>query len=84
MLLDEPFAALDPVTRFALQGEFRALLERLRLTAIFVTHDLREALRVCDRVAVVVDGRVVQTLTPVQVRTSSHPVVRALKEASGL
>ena len=84
VLLDEPFAALDPVTRFALQGEFRALLERLRLTAIFVTHDLREALRVCDRVAVVVDGRVVQTLTPVQVRTSSHPVVRALKEASGL
>ena len=84
VLLDEPFAALDPVTRFALQGEFRALQRRLATTAIFVTHDLREALRVGDRVAVVADGRVIVALGPSDVAASTHPVVHALREASGL
>jgi osmoprotectant transport system ATP-binding protein len=84
VLLDEPFAALDPVTRFALQGEFRALQRRLGKTALFVTHDLREALRVADRIAVVDGGRVATVLAPGEVATSDHPVVRAFREASGL
>ncbi|MGH7895726.1 MAG: ATP-binding cassette domain-containing protein [Candidatus Binatia bacterium] len=84
VLLDEPFGALDPVTRYDLQTEFRALQQRLRTTAIFVTHDLREAMRVADRVAVVEGGRVVACLTPLQVATSNHPLLQALKVASGL
>jgi osmoprotectant transport system ATP-binding protein len=84
VLLDEPFAALDPVTRFGLQTDFRALQQRLRTTALFVTHDLREALRVADRVAVVDGGRVVATLDAAEVTSSDHPLVRRLKEASGL
>ncbi len=84
VLLDEPFGALDPVTRHALQGEFRSLQQRLRRTALFVTHDLREAMRVADRVAVVADGRVRTTLRPADVAGSDDEVVRALREASGL
>jgi osmoprotectant transport system ATP-binding protein len=84
VLLDEPFGALDPVTRHALQGEFRALRERLRATALFVTHDLREAVRVADRIAVVDRGRVAAVLAPGEVAQSAHPLVGALREASGL
>ncbi|HXJ35933.1 MAG TPA: ATP-binding cassette domain-containing protein [Candidatus Eisenbacteria bacterium] len=84
VLLDEPFGALDPVTRWALQGEFHALQRRLRKTALFVTHDLREATRVADRVAVVDRGRVVVCLGAAEVGASDLPVLRALKEASGL
>src|SRR6266851_7855994 len=57
LLLDEPFGALDPITRAELQREFRALQARLRKTAIFVTHDMREAALVGDRIAVVAGGR---------------------------
>jgi osmoprotectant transport system ATP-binding protein len=84
LLLDEPFGALDPVTRHALQGEFRALQRRLGTTAIFVTHDLREATRVADRVAVLERGRVVAVTTPAEIPAHPAPLVRALAEASGL
>lgn len=84
VLLDEPFAALDPVTRFALGTEFRALQRQLMRTALFVTHDLREAVRVADRVAVVADGRVRLSLTPSEIPTCNDVVVRALRQASGL
>ena len=84
VLLDEPFAALDPVTRFALGGEFRVLQRRLGRTALFVTHDLREALRVADRLAVVADGRVRVCLAPSEIESCDDAIVRALREASGL
>jgi osmoprotectant transport system ATP-binding protein len=84
VLLDEPFGALDPVTRFGLQTEFRALQQRLKRTALFVTHDLHEAMRVADRLAVVIDGRVRACLVPADVARSDDPFVRALREASGL
>ena len=84
VLLDEPFGALDPVTRHTLQGEFRTLQQRLRRTALFVTHDLREALRVADRLAVVAEGRVRASLRPDEVASSDDATVRALREASGL
>lgn len=58
ILLDEPFGALDAITRFDLQETFRALVEEEGLTALLVTHDIREALRVADRVAVMRDGRI--------------------------
>jgi len=59
LLMDEPFGALDPVTRSQLQQDFAELVKRLKKTVIFVTHDLHEALRIGDRVAFLHAGRVV-------------------------
>ena len=64
MLLDEPFGALDPITRDRLQQSFTRIRARLNVTAIFVTHDLVEALLLGDRIVVMRDGRLVQEGTP--------------------
>ena len=64
MLLDEPFGALDPLTRDALGQQVRALHDRLALTTMLVTHDMAEALLLCDRVVVLDRGRVVADETP--------------------
>ncbi len=66
MLLDEPFAALDPLTRENLQLAFQTLRRELALTGIFVTHDMTEALRLADRIAVLHEGRLVQVGTPAE------------------
>jgi osmoprotectant transport system ATP-binding protein len=60
ILMDEPFGALDPITRRELQDEFRALQRRLGTTVVFVTHDIREACRVGDRLAIMDQGQLVQ------------------------
>ncbi len=60
ILMDEPFGALDPITRRELQNEFRELRQRLGTTVILVTHDVREAARVADRIALMDAGRIVQ------------------------
>ena len=67
MLLDEPFAALDPLTRDRLQRSFDALRHRLGLTAVFVTHDVAEAVVLADRIGVMRGGRLVQLGTPAQI-----------------
>ncbi len=64
MLLDEPFGALDPLTRENLQQAFTSIRRDLGLTAIFVTHDMAEALLLGDRIAVLHAGRLVQVGTP--------------------
>ena len=64
MLMDEPFGALDPVTRDALGRSYRALHERLGLTTIMVTHDMAEALLLADRVLVMKAGRIVADASP--------------------
>jgi osmoprotectant transport system ATP-binding protein len=64
LLLDEPFGALDPITRDRLQRWFRALRRELGITVVFVTHDMVEALLVGDRIAVMREGRLVQVGTP--------------------
>ena len=64
VLLDEPFGALDAITRADLQTTFRALQRRLELTAVLVTHDLREALDLGDRVVVMRAGRIEQAAPP--------------------
>jgi osmoprotectant transport system ATP-binding protein len=64
MLLDEPFGALDPLTRDRIQQSFRRIRDRLGLTAIFVTHDMGEALVLGDRIAVMHEGRLVQVGSP--------------------
>jgi len=60
MLMDEPFGALDPITRAALQDEFLRLLYELRKTIVFVTHDIDEALKMGTRIAILRSGRLVQ------------------------
>jgi len=64
LLFDEPFGALDPITRRRLQEEFRGLVRRLSKTAIIVTHDLAEACRVADEIVVLHEGRVAQRAAP--------------------
>ncbi len=81
LLLDEPFGALDPITRSEIQKEFRALQQRLKKAVIFVTHDLREALLLADRVALMEDGRLIVNLPAVEFPHSHEPLVRAYVEA---
>jgi osmoprotectant transport system ATP-binding protein len=83
LLMDEPFGALDPITRAELQGEFLQLQKRLRKTVVFVTHDLREALLLGSRIALMEAGRVVNLLTPQQFLASTEPLPSAYKDAFG-
>jgi osmoprotectant transport system ATP-binding protein len=76
LLLDEPFGALDPVTRLDLQRQFRSIRE----TALFVTHDIREALLLASRVALLRNGRLEVVATPRKFRDSSNPEARAFLE----
>jgi len=77
LLMDEPFGALDPVTRAELQREFRALTQRLGKTIVFVTHDLREALMLASRIVLLEAGRIVATARPQEFLHVDHPEVRA-------
>ncbi len=81
MLLDEPFGALDPLTRSRLQDSFIRIRRELRLTAVFVTHDMVEALRLGDRILVLRAGRLVQIGTPATLmRSPADDYVRRLLE----
>ena len=64
MLMDEPFGAIDPIARERLQDEFKDILKRVRKTIVMVTHDLDEAMKMGDRVAIMRDGRLIQYATP--------------------
>jgi osmoprotectant transport system ATP-binding protein len=70
MLMDEPFAAIDNITRRRLQDELRDIQSRVRKTILFVTHDVDEALRLADRIAVMMAGKVVQYDTPLAILTN--------------
>jgi osmoprotectant transport system ATP-binding protein len=83
LLMDEPFGALDPLTRDELQREFLSLQERLHKTVVFVTHDLREALRLGSRVALMEAGKLVTVLTPNEFLKSSDPWASAYVRAFG-
>src|SRR5262245_16059812 len=67
LLMDEPFSALDPLIRRQLQDQFLDLARRVRKTTVFITHDLDEAIRLGDRIAMMRDGRIVQTGTPSEI-----------------
>ncbi len=85
LLMDEPFGALDPITRLDLQREFVTWQRRLGTTAILVTHEVAEALRVGDVVAVMHAGRVRQAGSPAEIRQQPEPeFVRPFLEAAGL
>ena len=67
LLMDEPFSALDPLIRRQLQDQFMELSSKLKKTTMFITHDLDEAIRIGDRIAVMKDGRIVQVGTPEEI-----------------
>jgi osmoprotectant transport system ATP-binding protein len=81
LLMDEPFGALDPVTRSELHEEVRRIQSRVRKTILLVTHDIGEAFVLADRVGVLVDGRLVACETPARLAQSAEPAVRRLLEA---
>jgi osmoprotectant transport system ATP-binding protein len=80
LLLDEPFGALDPLTRHNLQTEFAALVRELNKTAVFVTHDLREAFALGTRICLMDKGKIVLNETPENFQKSDLPLVRAYLE----
>ncbi len=82
LLLDEPFGALDPITRVELQREFRGLEGRLDKGMVFVTHDVREGLLLGNRIGLMAAGRLVFLGTPEEFRRSDHPEVRRFLEAA--
>jgi osmoprotectant transport system ATP-binding protein len=83
LLMDEPFGALDAITRDELQREFLLLQRRLSKTVVFVTHDLREALRLGSRIALMEAGRLVTVLAPEEFLRSTDPLASAYVRAFG-
>jgi osmoprotectant transport system ATP-binding protein len=81
LLMDEPFGALDPLTRAELHAEFRRIQDRLRKTVIIVTHDMGEAFALGDRVGVLDEGQLVACDRPETVARSKDPRVRKLLDA---
>ncbi|UYV20549.1 ABC transporter ATP-binding protein [Halomonas qaidamensis] len=79
LLMDEPFGALDPITREKLQDELAKLQARLHKTVLFVTHDMDEALKLADHLVVMREGRIVQQGTPLELlQTPVDPFVESL------
>jgi len=81
MLMDEPFGAIDPITRAKLQDEFLRIQQRLKKTIVFVTHDIDEAIRMGDRIAILRAGRLVQYDTPEAIL--AHPADAFVEEFVG-
>jgi osmoprotectant transport system ATP-binding protein len=78
VLMDEPFGALDPLTRDALGDDFRDLHRKLGLTTVMITHDMTEAILLADRIAVMRGGRLVAQGTPAELSNSGDPYVGEL------
>jgi len=81
LLMDEPFGAVDPLTRERLQTRFLRIQRKLRKTVMFVTHDLDEAIRLADKIAILDSGRLIQYDTPEVIL--SHPASRFVKDFVG-
>jgi len=81
LLMDEPFGALDPLTRSDLQREFLSLQKQLGKTVLFVTHDLHEALLLGSRIALLEEGRLVSIGSPQEFLNSSDPLVQKYVQA---
>jgi osmoprotectant transport system ATP-binding protein len=78
LLMDEPFGALDPLTRDALRGDFRALHDKLALTTVMITHDMAEALLLADRIAVMQAGKLLALGTPAELSQNHDAFVAKL------
>jgi len=81
ILMDEPFGALDPLTRAELQREFAALSRRLQKTIVFVTHDIREAFLLASRIGLFKNGRLVELATPEDFSKSTDDEARAFNDS---
>ena len=81
VLMDEPFGALDPLTRAELQGEFASLTKRLNKTIVFVTHDIREAFKLASRIGLFKGGHLIELATAAEFAASSDPEARAFNES---
>lgn len=81
LLMDEPFGALDEITKRAMQNELLALQKKLGMTVVFITHDIREAMKLGDRVLVMEQGKIVQCDTPENVK--ENPADEFVKELIG-
>ena len=81
ILMDEPFSALDPVTRSALQDELLKIQNKTKKTIIFVTHDMDEAIKIADKIAIINDGHIIQYDTPENIL--KHPVNDFVKKFVG-
>jgi osmoprotectant transport system ATP-binding protein len=81
VLMDEPFGSLDPITRAELHREFRRIQRQLRKTVVIVTHDMREAFLLADRVGVLDAGMLVACDEPAVLRQSVHPAVTLLLDS---
>lgn len=81
LLMDEPFGALDPITRVELQRELARLQRQLGKTIVFVTHDIQEAFKLGTRIGLMQAGRLVELATPVEFERSTHPEARAFLSA---
>ena len=81
LLMDEPFGALDEITKRAMQNELLALQKKLGMTVVFITHDIREAMKLGDRVLVMEQGKIAQFDTPETVK--KHPADEFVKELIG-
>ena len=81
LLMDEPFGALDPITRAELQQETARLQERLRKTVLLVTHDVDEALLLSDRVCIIEQGRLQACIAAAAFDQADDPVIAALRKA---
>jgi osmoprotectant transport system ATP-binding protein len=84
LLLDEPFGALDPLTRASLQRQFVEIRQRFRKTAVFVTHDVREALLLGSRIGLMHKGKLLLLETPDNFLKSTNPQALAYKETLGI
>lgn len=82
LLMDEPFGALDPITRVEMQSMLRPLLKRLGVTTLVVTHDLDEALYLADRVVLMEQGGIAADLPAGEVRSSANAAIRAYVRAT--
>ena len=83
LLMDEPFGALDPITRVELQQEFRQLQQRLGKTIVFVTHDIQEAFTLGSRIGLMQAGEFVVMATPEEFVKSTHPEAQAFLRVRG-
>jgi osmoprotectant transport system ATP-binding protein len=81
LLLDEPFGALDPITRAELQKEFRSLQRQVGKTMVLVTHDMREAFRLGDRIGLMKDGRLIALVPASDFQNIDHPEAKAFTES---
>ena len=80
LLMDEPFGALDPITRVELHAEFKRIQDRVKKTVVIVTHDMKEAFALANRIGVLDTGELIAFDTPDRLAHSADPAVRQLLE----